>query len=349
MGQSLDRFYDEIVFGLLSLFGAWSEHVDEQDWAFDGTVGLLTVRAVDGSIAIRRTDQDRVTVHARKTVRGPVAAMVEAFSARVRVHTDRTEESVSLYTLYPRPPLGCSVFVRYQVDVPAAMDVVLSTQNGGIDIMGVEGAVEAEAWNGNIRLKDTLGPAKLRTSYGAIAISGMDGTVDAGSGAGRIDIRDATGHIQLHTTRGGISIVDSEGTIQARSYDGDITVRGGRGRAELETANGNITAGFEQLDALGVFVSRKGNVTIAVRDGSASIDVESMEGSVDLRLPAGFDGQVEAGTTDGAVHVDVPVDASLASLNMLAGRLGKGGSALVRAQAFSGDVWLRTWAPDVQS
>ncbi len=346
MSRPFDALFDDIAHGLITLFGPWSEHVDEQEWAVEGPIGLLTVRTANGSIAIRGADQDGITATAWKTVRGPTLDMARYFAARVRMHMDHRGDNVSFYTLYPHPPLGCSVYVRYELTVPRGIDAVLFTQSGGIDVNATEGAVEAEAWNGNIRLTDSLGPAQLVTSQGAIRISGSDGSVDARSGGGTIEARDVTGHMELRTTRGDILVLRSDGVVEVRSYDGDIDLRGGRGEVALETTRGDIRATLERLEGPGMFTSKTGDVIVAVREGGASIDAESVQGSVDLRLPDGYSGQLEAGTTGGAIQCELPVDARISSSSLLLGRLGHGGSALVRARAFDGDVRLRSWQSD---
>ncbi len=346
MSPSSDALFGEIVHGLMTLFGPWSEYVEKKEWVTEGPVGLLAVRTVNGSIVVHGADQDGVTATSWVTVRGPTRDLAEYFATRVKVHMDHRGENVSFYTLYPRPPLGCSVFVRYELTVPRGTDAVLFTENGGIDIDATEGAVEAEAWSGNIRLVDSLGPAQLVTSQGAIWISGSEGSVDATSGGGTIEARDVTGHIKLRTTRGNVLVLRSDGAVQVRSHNGDIDLRGGRGEVTLETTRGDIRATLERLDGPGVFASKTGDVIVAVHEGGLSIDAESVQGSVDLRLPAGYNGELEVETAGGAIQCELPVDARIASPSLLLGQLGEGGSALVRARAFDGSVRLRSWQSD---
>lgn len=346
MTESLEDYQDEIQQGLLSLFGAWSEHIEVLEQVIDGPVSLVRARTMNGSIVVRGGSQTYVTVKAWKVVRGPVEGLAEIFAERVAVDVERHGETVALYAVYPGLPLGCRVFVRYEIGVPRDVDVDLYTHNGGINVLGVEGAIEAETWSGNIELEDTMGPAKLYTSNGAIRMTGLDGAVEAESGKGGVQLESSSGRAQLRTTNGDIMVVSSDAAVKAQSYSGDIEVQQGRGRAELQTVNGDVRASFadlsgERRSVTVTAVTQTGSLSLDLAGGSAIIDAEATDGSISLDLPSDFAGYLEAGTRRGAVVCELSLTTGLRTLNLLAGQLGEGGAGSVRVQTFDGDIRIR--------
>jgi hypothetical protein len=336
----------EISEGFFSLFGPWSEHIEELEQVIDGPVSLVRARTMNGSIVVRSGDQAGVTIRAWKIVRGPMEGLAEAFAERVKVHTERHGETVQLFALYPGLPLGCCVFVRYEIGVPREADLDLYTHNGGINVIGVEGAVEAETWSGNIDLQDTMGPAKLYASSGSIRIMGLDGAVEAASGSGAISVEGSSGHANLRTTNGDIKILSSDAIVRARSYAGDIEVQGECAGVDLQTVTGDVRASFS--DGCGrvkpvniVAISQKGSLFLEVAARSAIIDAEAVEGSIDLGLSSEFAGSLEAGTQRGAMTCDLAMVMDLKTSKLLTGHLGEGGAGRVKVQTFGGDIHIR--------
>jgi hypothetical protein len=343
--RSFGGFLDDVALGLMSLFGPWSEHIEPVSWSVDGPIDLVRVRAIRGSIIVRGGSQVVVMVRATKTLRGPTEELAARFARRVEVRMTHVGNSVHLQTLYPRPPLGCAVFVRYEVTLPWAVDAQLYTQSGGITISGIEGAVEAETRSGNIDLLDTSGPATVHTASGRIHASGVEGAIQAENDQGRIAVEACSGHIRLRTTSGDIEIDGCDGTVRACSYQGSIRLDRGRGGAELETDGGDILAHFERLGAPGVFLTRTGRVDVTVAELHGYLEAESLDGSVRVGLPSGCSAMLDAGTNDGIVSCDLPVDVTQKSRSLLIGGLGEGYGPLIKLRSFSGDIHVRQQGP----
>ncbi len=358
--NSFDRLYDEISEGLLSLFGPWSEEVESLEWTFDGELTLLQARNMTGSIVVRGGDVDTIFISAVKTVRGPTEDAATHFARRVRVQAGRRDTAAYTYAAYPRPFLGCGVFVRYEITVPRAIDVQLYTQSGGLAIAGIEGAVEAETRGGNIELTDTVGPAQLYTAAGAIRISGVEGSVDAESGNGSVLLRRSKGRSRLRTTSGAVTISESMGIIEARNYSGDINLYRGRGGAQIETVEGDIRAAFQRIVEPVSLLTHTGSVLMDVLISDAQIEAESYEGDVQIALSSDFSGRLDAGTAEGGVVCGLPFVATGAlpeampgdtdllaeesssdarpGSRALVGRLGSGGPTLVKLRSLRGDI-----------
>lgn len=328
----------------MSLFGPWSEHVEERSWTADGGLSLLKVRSLNGSIVVRGADQEEIMVRAVTTVRAPTEGAARQFARRVLVSRTRIRDGFYVQAVYPRPPLGCTVFVRLEITVPWMIDVDLFTHNGGVTVSGVEGAVEVETRSGNVDLVDTMGPATLYTAAGTIRAKGVDGAIEAENGQGQIVVEACSGHIRARTARGGISMAACEGSIRARTYQGDIQLLAARGGADLETADGHIHATFDDLKAPAILQSDRGSVHAFVSASEAYLEAEALDGNVAVKLPADYAGMLDAGTAGGIIACALPIEAIQQSPILLTGRLGDGVGPLVKLRTFGGSISIGAMA-----
>ncbi|MGC9468170.1 MAG: DUF4097 family beta strand repeat-containing protein [Anaerolineae bacterium] len=338
MKRTSNDFLDQLTQGLFSLFGPWSESVEELDWVFDGPVSLVRARTMNGSIVVRAANQRGATVRAWKTVRGPTEGLADAFRERVRVHVTQHGESLHVYSVYPQPPLGCSVFVRYEITVPRTVDIDLYVENGAIDISGTEGAIEAEVWSGSIELNESIGPADLYVSSGRIRARNAEGAMKAESGAGDIFFEDVVGDVRLRTTRGDLEFVRCTGALRGRSHEGGITVEDATGTVNLETDRGSIRASLLRLEERAVFLTQEGSILVRIQDGLAPVHMETLEGNVDLAVPPRFAGRVEAETGRGAIACELPLDIVEVGPHLLIARSDDDNGAQIKVHTFDGDI-----------
>jgi hypothetical protein len=123
--------------------------------------------------------------------------------------------------------------VSYRVRVPRDMNLMLATQNGGIEVAAVRGDLNLEAHNGGIGLDGVAGNVRGRTTNGGVEAELTGRTWD---GAG----------LDLETTNGGVRLRIPDGyaaRLETRTVNGNIdidfpvTVQGRIGR-ELSTTLG---------------------------------------------------------------------------------------------------------------
>jgi DUF4097 and DUF4098 domain-containing protein YvlB len=140
------------------------------------------------------------------------------------------------------------VRVDFEVQVPAGVKLVAHTVNGGIQAEGLQGPVEAETVNGNVRVT-TSGFASAQTVNGSIVAS-----LGSATWPESVEFNTVNGEIRLtlpakldaelraQTVNGSIDTdfpVTVQGKFNRRHLHGTIG-KGGR-RLDLETVNGSIT------------------------------------------------------------------------------------------------------------
>lgn len=74
-----------------------------------------------------------------------------------------------------------------------------------------------------------------------------------------------------------------------------------------------------------------------------SANLQTTNGSIDLKLPENFSGQLDAKTSKGQVRSDFPVPFTDKSETQLAGKIGDGGSAKVKLRTTNGNINLKKW------
>jgi DUF4097 and DUF4098 domain-containing protein YvlB len=228
--QGRGRWLDWIV----SLFGAKAKYMEQLDWTLEG-VGVSSIKAqtANGSISLRGSDQDQVTVSAWKKIQAPTEAAAEEFARQVQIHVERHGDEIRIH------PIGYSVSVRYEISSPRSVDANLRTSNGAIHVDQVDGAVEAVTSNGAIELQGGAGNVNLCTSNGAI------------------QLQDAMGHVRVETSNGKIKASVGqlkEGVFSTSNGSINVKVREGNAPVTAKTSNGSIhlalPADFDgQLDA----------------------------------------------------------------------------------------------------
>lgn len=170
-------------------------------------------------------------------------------------------------------------------------------------------------------------------------------TIEARSGDGAITARDLAGRITLRTSDGSIRTEHLDGVVAVDTGDGAVVARDLRGSLELNTADGAVDVSG-RFDALRVNTG-DGSVRVDVEDGSAMKSewtVHSGDGAITMRLPAGFNAELDAHSGDGRITVSDMGTATPSDDDdrpaQLRGRLGAGGQTL-RVNTGDGAIVIR--------
>jgi len=200
-----------------------------------------------------------------------------------------------------------SVKSDLEVHVPAGARVEVSAMSADITVTNVTGTVTADTVAGDVSV---TGSAK------EISLESVNGSVTAACACARA-------HVE--SVNGAVTVTGGHGEIAASTVNGALTVTGGKfERAKLETVNGRIT--FD-----GELVPR------------ATLGIESVGGSVELRLPAGTNADFTINTFSGSIRNDWGEEGRRTSRytreQELSFTAGSGGAS-VDVQTLSGNVIL---------
>jgi hypothetical protein len=200
----------------------------------------------NGGIIVRGWDRNEIKVVARIEAQARSEADAGDLVERVRIET-----SSDIRATGPSTRGREGWWVSFEVYVPRRTDLDLETNNGGIRIADVEGAIRFAAVNGGVQLSGLAGDVRGATENGGLRVA-LDG--DRWRGAG-IDVR---------TQNGGVTVE------VPRAYNADL---------ETGTVNGRFDIEFP------ITVSGRVDRTISARLGSGGppVRVRTQNGGVSVR------------------------------------------------------------------
>jgi DUF4097 and DUF4098 domain-containing protein YvlB len=225
-------------------------------------------------------------------------------------------------------PTHCEV---REMSLPASGDTLAvdATPNGGIAVRGwdrpeiqLQAKVVTSA-DSEQQAKALAGQVRVLTDGGRIRAEGpraQDGT----SWSVSFDLMvPSRGGLDLRTTNGGVSIADVEARVTFRTTNGGIDLSHVNGDVRGSTTNGGV------------------RVTLGGAGWNGEgLDVETLNGGVQLRVPEGYSAHLEAATRNGGVQVEFPVTVQGSVGRTLTTDLGRGG-ATIRVRTTNGGVSVR--------
>jgi hypothetical protein len=293
------------------------------------TISLIALVPVFTTVActvdIAGNGQDAVVREERRlSLSGPARLSVQTFDGAIALRSwDRNEVLVEIE--------------RHGATTADAQAIEVKTSEDG-------GRVVVEALNE--RRRDVVHFGSWHSPQVNLRITAPRSlTLDVRTGDGPIAVQDLAGEIVLRTGDGSVRIERTEGRLRVTTGDGPVTMSGVQGGVELSTGDGSVDLSG-RFDALRVRTG-DGPIRIDALAGSAiqnEWSLESGDGSVNLRVPTGFNADIDAHTGDGTITA--PGVARMTSEGerdhgVFRGRLGTGGPVL-RLQTGDGPISITT-------
>jgi hypothetical protein len=155
---------------------------------------------------------------------------------------------------------------------------------------------------------------------------------------GEVTIRELSGDVYVEGVNGEIAISDAIGDISAKAVNGQVTISRVGGDISVETVNGSIELEGVSGSVDGRAVNGGIEVTlVGDRLAGEGIDLTTVNGSVDLRIPRSFSAQLELETVTGGMDVDFPSTISGTIPRRISTPLGGGGPP-VRVETTGGAI-----------
>jgi hypothetical protein len=217
--------------------------------------GRVDISNVNGKIIVEPSKDNTVEVVAVKTAKAATAEAAKQALERIEISEDASPSSIRIATKVPR---GTGWFemggtqVKYTVHVPAGADVKFTTVNGGVELTGLGGRIQAETTNGGVIARDVSGPIDASTTNGGV----------------EVDLaRVSEGGAKLGCTNGGIKLrlpADAKATISAAITNGGIDASGlslDKTESSRRRLEGRLNGGGPQLRLEGT----NGGLSISAR------------------------------------------------------------------------------------
>jgi len=249
--------------------------------------GRLVVENFNGSIEIIGWEKQSVQITGTKY------AGREEMLRELRIETRADANSVVVRTVRPSGYHG-NMGARYSIRVPRQVRLERIASS-----------------NGQIRVEDIQGEARLETSNGTVVLRRIEGRVDAHTSNGRIEADSVTGDMITRTSNGSIRLARITGAIEANTSNSSIVAQISKPRPaaplRFESSNGSIEVTLETLE---------GN----------DVRASTSNSSITVRLPESVKARLRASTSNGSISSDFDVTMRGAmSKNHLEGQINGGG------------------------
>jgi Toastrack DUF4097 len=129
-------------------------------------------------------------------------------------------------------------------------------------------------------------------------------------------------------------------SFAGNSVNGDVIIRDLDGRARINTVNGSV-----ELNTTGYASAKTVNGSITMRLGRADwedpLELKTVNGSIELHVPADISADLTAKTVNGRIESDIPIAVQEMNRRSLKGTLGGGGRGL-SLETVNGSIRLKT-------
>ncbi len=211
--------------------------------------------------------------------------------------------------------------------------------NGEFEISNVNGQVEIATWNRNevqiLATKSAKNESDLENVQVLVNGSGDKVEVDtklpkgwnrSGSVSYRITLP-APVNLDAHTVNGSVSVKGVSGPMNLHSVNGRVEASGAVAPVTAKTVNGQLT------------------IRYADKPKSGEHTFETVNGSVHVYLPASVAGRFHAGSVNGSIEADFPLQVTKARFGpsrSLDGELGNGGDTSFSFKTVNGSIDIRS-------
>lgn len=186
--------------------------------------------------------------------------------------------------------------------------------------------LQIESFSGSITVADVSGTVSAETVNGSIAIGGRAREITAETVNGSVQVAGASTHTKAESVNGSVTIRGASGDLEASTVNGRLEVSGGAfQRAHLETVSGSL--------------SFDGGLT-----SGATLEAETVSGSVTLILPANVAADFSLSTFSGGVDNALGPPATRVGEHTTEKELEfstGGGGASVSVHTLSGGISIR--------
>jgi DUF4097 and DUF4098 domain-containing protein YvlB len=149
--------------------------------------------------------------------------------------------------------------------VPATTEIIVGSHSGDVSFTGAVGAVRVTTASADVDAEDVA-------------------SIDARSTSGRLRVGRSRGSLRLKTTSANVRVDRVDGEVKVASISATVEIRAAHGPVAIKTVSGDI------------------DVTV---DGTAAVLLESVSGSITVRVPDGRRPDVRVKTISGKKRVEV--------------------------------------------
>jgi hypothetical protein len=311
--------------------------------------GLLDIDLgeVGGDIVISGHDAGTVLIRGTVTARewrDDNELIIDQSGDTIRVYSEYLENRGRDDNRRMRANLTIRVPRDFKLELTSAMETSLSDFGGRVEV-----------WTGNndIVARGLSGEARLRVANGNLRIGGSDIEGELSNTNGSLELTGGSFHGELDSTNGGAEIARVSGDLRIAATNGSVTLGEVAGSLTGRTTNGTVRAGTVSG---GIRIETINGSVFAALSGAEDIDIETLNGTVELDAPADLSAtfELEVRRTEADRSRDRPEIRSDFPLDIAPGEMrgddyhrsatgsSGAGERRIQVRATNGDVVIRS-------
>ncbi len=213
---------------LLASCGSMIRHEEQRAVSIPHIAGsALHVTGRNGSIHASVGVVDEVTVTTTL-----FSESKERLTAAV-VRTERQADgTLKVWAEWPEPRRNSNEGASFQIVLPSANGVTLTTSNGSVRSDGLGGPATLESSNGSIVITEHRGPVEASTSNGSVRAESVHGPVSVSTSNGNVTVRTVGGEpgpLKIRTSNGSVTLdlpVAHDGVLRVSTSNGRVHYTG---------------------------------------------------------------------------------------------------------------------------
>lgn len=264
---------------LLALGTANATVSDQKTWSdtypVTAPVPKLVIDNIWGNVRVRRGAAREIVVTVSEKRSAPTQELFDLSKETIYLDVQADAAGVSLVVAKPERMTGlgrrdrcrnCRVEYQFEVTVPTGTDVDVSTvTDGGIDVAGTGGPVNASNVNGPVAARDLLDCAQIESVNGAVDVS-----------FARSPSRDCS----IKTINGDITLT----MPGSAGFDAALSMMQGKVVSEFDLEPLALPARVEQRNEDGRFIYHVAQAAgIRLGKGGPTFSIESLNGDLRIR------------------------------------------------------------------
>ena len=236
---------DEDHGGTLSRWFNGEQACEVRTATFPLVNGRINVDSMNGGIEVIGQDRNDVALEARVGAHAGSQAEAESILKEISISTGATVEAHG-----PQNSGRRNWSVGYKLLVPHQLAGKFHSMNGGLELSGIHGDIQAETTNGGVHIENLGGNVNVSTTNGGIKAY-LDGATWQGTGLtasttnGGVSVKlpsNYSAHLVANTTNGGTSLnLPNANQDGVHRHSIDTNLGSGGPTISFETTNGGVS------------------------------------------------------------------------------------------------------------
>lgn len=341
------------LFAVMSLFSALdvpvalAKETKFKDYPFEISKSeRLIVQGVRGSVKLMAAPPGQPTVvRARKSVVEPMKA---GASERFDALSFSVRREGGVVIVEPRGPSSRQEWVDWSRPGQPELHLEIQAPPTVAEIHFHSGSVSAASWadglaislqDGRVSVVGGSGRLGINILRGDVKIEKHNGSIDLESHTAKVSILNSAGDVRVHSFAGETSVSNLKGDTSFRAKSGSANVSKLTGAFRFANGRGRIEGTGIEGPVRGV--NDDGSVSLQLV-GEADLSIETSEGAVTVKPPAGSGALLKLSSEEGAIvapdSISVP---KVSGAKSVVARMSGAGKGVIAVRSKKGTIRVR--------